>query len=312
MDIVLYRPDVAAAVAESYNRAFGRVSLCYPVGPDDLAAAVASPDALDRDPPLQALAAFVASEGEDVLGFIQAGVQPPEHAGGAGLGMIRFFWYEAGRRAVGQALLEAAEAHLRRRGIERVEAFYDRYTFPFCQMRPCYLSDSLGHVQALLLVNGYEWVAGEVVLVWPDFEPVEPRPLDGPIELAVQWRETPDRRPTATVNALKDGRRIGQCQCVRVGDYTDDERARDWFFTVWLGVDDEFQGRGLGKHLLRRAFVEMRGAGYRHAAISTREHNHRAFVFYSNFGYQVADWTHGFGRSLVGPAGTPRNGKRAP
>ena len=87
------------------------MSLCYPVGPDDLAAAVASPDALDRDPPLQALAAFVASEGEDVLGFIQAGVQPPEHAGGAGLGMIRFFWYEAGRRAVGQALLEAAEAH---------------------------------------------------------------------------------------------------------------------------------------------------------------------------------------------------------
>lgn len=312
MDIALYHPEVAAAVTESYNRTFRRVPLCYPVGPEDFAAAVASPDALDRDPPLRALAAFVATEGGNVLGFIQAGVQPPEQAGGAGQGMIRFFWYEAGRRDVGQALLEAAEAHLRRRGVEYVEAFYDRYTYSFYQMRPCYLSDSLGHVQALLLVNGYERVAGEVVLVRPDFEPVEPQAPDLPIEVAVQWQKTPGKRPTAAVNALKDGRRIGQCLCARVGDYTDDESARDWFFTIWIGVDDEFQGHGLGKHLLRRALVEMRGAGYRHAAISTREHNHRAFLFYSNFGYHVADWTHGFGRSLVGPTGTEGSGKRTP
>jgi ribosomal protein S18 acetylase RimI-like enzyme len=311
MQVAPYRPDAAPAVTESYNRTFAHVPLCYPVYPEAMAAAAASPDALDRDPPLQALAAFVAGEGSDVRGFIQAGVQPPEHAGGTGLGMIRFFWYEAGRRAVGQALLEAAEAHLRRRGVERVEAFYDRYKFPFCQMRPCYLSDSLGHMQALLLANGYDRVAGEVVLAWPDFEPVDPGSIDGPIEVAVQWREASDRRPTATVNALKDGRRIGQCLCVRVADYADDERARDWFFTIWLGVDDEFQGRGLGKHLLRRALVEMRAAGCRHAAISTREHNHRAFLFYTNFGYRVADWTHGFGRSLAGPPGIARKGKRS-
>ena len=306
MQIALFKPEMAPAVTESYNRTFRNVPLCYAVRPDDMAAAVASPDALDRDPPLQALTAFVATEGSDVQGFIQAGVQPPEHGKGAGLGMIRFFWYEAGHRAVGQALLEAAEAHLRRRGIERAEAFYDRYKFPFCQMRPCYLSDSLGHVQALLLMNGYERVSGEVVLAWPDFEPVAPPPLAARMEIDVEWVETPGRRPTATVHALKDGRRIGQCRAVRVADYADDERARDWFFTMWLGVDDEYQGHGLGMYLLRRSFVEMHGAGYRHAAISTRLHNHRAFLFYSNFGYHVADWTHGFGRDLAVPAARRR------
>ena len=312
MQIALYKSDAAPAVTESYNRTFADVPLCYPVGADDMAAAAASPDALVAgDPPLQALTAYVATEGDRVLGFIQVGMLPPEQAVGARQGMIRFFWYEAGHRTVGQALLNAAEAHLRRRAIGHVEVFRDRYKFPFCQMRPCYLSDSLGHVQALLLMKGYERVAGEVVLTWPDFEPVEPRPLDGPFEIAVQWKETPDRRPTATVNALKDGRRIGQCVCVRVADYADDEAARDWFFTVWLGVDDEFQGHGLGMHLLRRSFVEMRGAGYRHAGISTRLHNHRAFVFYSNFGYHVTDWTHGFGRALAVPAGITREGKRA-
>jgi len=252
------------------------------------------------------MAAFAAADDDGVRGFVQAGVLPPDPEGEAGLGMIRFFWYEPGCRAVGQALLEEAEAHLSRCGVGRIEVFRDRYKFPFCQMRPCYLSDSLGHVQALLLVNGYERVAGEVVLAWPDFEPVPPRPPAEPVDIAVQWHAAPDRRPAATLDAFKDGRPIAQCRCVRVGDYSDDERARDWFFVVWLGVDDEYQGHGLGMHLLRRAFVEMRGVGYRHAAISTRLHNHRAFLFYSNFGYHVADWTHGFGRTVAPPAAQAR------
>lgn len=69
--------------------------------------------------------------------------------------------------------------------------------------------------------------------------------------------------------------------------------------TTGLFIADEMQGRGLGKYLLRRALAEMRGAGYRHAIISTSLGNDRAFVFYSNFGYRFCDWTYGWRRELA-------------
>ena len=76
MPILPYRAEMAGAVTESYNRTFGRVPLCYPVRADDVAAAVASPEALVRDPPLTAMAAFAAADDDGVRGFVQAGVLP--------------------------------------------------------------------------------------------------------------------------------------------------------------------------------------------------------------------------------------------
>jgi len=64
-------------------------------------------------------------------------------------------------------------------------------------------------------------------------------------------------------------------------------------------VVDELQSRGLGRHLLQRSLKEMHGAGFRHAAISTALGNHRAFLFYTNYGYRVVDWTYGLGRELT-------------
>ena len=45
--------------------------------------------------------------------------------------------------------------------------------------------------------------------------------------------------------------------------------AQDWLHTVWLGIEDEFQGQGLGRYLLQYELQEMHKVGYRHAAIST-------------------------------------------
>jgi GNAT superfamily N-acetyltransferase len=64
-------------------------------------------------------------------------------------------------------------------------------------------------------------------------------------------------------------------------------------------VEEAFQGRGLGRSLLQRALAAGREVGYRHACISTDWRNYRAFVFYSNYGYQVADWTYIYARSLA-------------
>ena len=93
-------------------------------------------------------------------------------------------------------------------------------------------------------------------------------------------------------------RLIGECVCGRIGDHSDDEAARDWFIVHWLWAAEEVRRRGLARHLLHRALVEMRGAGYRHSAISTAWDNHRAALFYGNVGYHVVDWTYALGRRL--------------
>ena len=82
------------------------------------------------------------------------------------------------------------------------------------------------------------------------------------------------------------------------GEISDAEAAQDWLFVIWLWVKDDLQGQGLGRHLLQRNLQEMHGVGYRHAAISTDWENHRAFLFYSNYGFHQADWTFCYRREL--------------
>ena len=61
---------------------------------------------------------------------------------------------------------------------------------------------------------------------------------------------------------------MGQCVVRSGGEYSRDPDALHWAFIDWLGVRDEHQGIGLGKHLLQRGLNEMRLIGYRHACIS--------------------------------------------
>ena len=77
-----------------------------------------------------------------------------------------------------------------------------------------------------------------------------------------------------------------------------------------------------GEDYLRgRALVEMKKAGYRHAAISAGWDNYRAISFYSNYGYRVVDWAYGLQRGLraasaretsIRPMAPPRNSSSPP
>ena len=75
-------------------------------------------------------------------------------------------------------------------------------------------------------------------------------------------------------------------------------RLKDWHFCNWLGVEEEVQGKGLGRYLLQQARLEMHTVGYRHAGISTAWKNYRAFQFYSNDGYRLSDWTYAWEKNI--------------
>jgi len=301
MQIRQYTPELAEEAAQAYNRLVQKVPYCYAVTGKTFGVEVSKPLPDDTDDvPLEWQNELVATEAGRVQGFIQFGAtlkRSDEHRRERE-GIIRFFWYETGRRAAGQALLNAAEKVLRDRGVRRVDAFHQNYTYGFYQLEYSYLSTRLGHIDGLLRLNGYRRVAGEVFLQRTDFDPLEPIRTDLDARISVQWEKGRAHRPNLRVGAHLRDTQVGACFAHGIADYAGDETARDWFCIASLGVDDSFRGRYLGKHLLERTMSEMRRAGYRHAIISTAANNHLAFVFYCNMGFEVSDWTFGLSKIL--------------
>ena len=133
---------------------------------------------------------------------------------------------------------------------------------------------------------------------WLAYTPPEPVPAGVPVEVELAWKEEPGRRPALDVRALRDGELVANCDCGSMAAHAPVPEAQPWLCVHWLGVTERLQGKGLGRFLLQTALRELHGAGYRHAAISTDWRNHRAFLFYTNMGFRVNDWTYGLGRDL--------------
>ena len=299
MEIIPYSPELAGPLTAAYNVAVAGVPHCFPVTADDVGEALANDRGEARsDGAVRSRAVFVALGADrSVQGFIDVGLGTPK-PDRSEQGVVPFFWYAPGHRETGQRLLQTAERHLRECGASSVQVFPQEYRYPFYHLCSAYLSIHIGHVEALLAMNGYARTRGEVYLDWPDFAVPAPLAPGVEAEITVQWQESQDRLPGMKLLALRDGEELGVCECGSCGEFTRAPEAQDWFYTAWLGVAEGVRARGLGRCLLGRALAEMRSAGYRHAVISTALSNHRAYLFYSNFGYRTTDWTFGWTRRL--------------
>jgi GNAT superfamily N-acetyltransferase len=298
MEILPYEPSAASELAMVYNRAVEPVPHCYPVGDEEFARALApTVGEGEANPRLHSEAAFVAREGGAIVGFVHFAVGPLKE-GEAERGSIRFLWYERGHRAAGQALLDAAERNLRDQRMSRIEAIRSRDTYRFYHLSSGHLSDHLEHVRALLTLNGYRPIDGEVVLDHPNYGPVALAHSAVEAEITLECREGHGRLPNLSVKALRGEEQIGICNSASCGEFSRAEAAQDWLFVTWLWVKEDLQGQGLGRYLLQRNLQEMHRIGYRHAAISTDWENHRALLFYSNHGFHAVDWTYCYGREF--------------
>src|SRR5947209_16473103 len=203
MEILAYESSLASELAALYNRAVEPVPHCYPVGDEEFAHALAPTVGQgEAHPRLHSEAAFVAREGSAIVGFVHTGVGPLEE-GEAERGSIRFLWYERGHRAAGQALLEAAERNLRDQRMSQIEAVRNRDKYRFYHVSCGHLSDHLEHVRALLTLNGYRPIDGEVVLDRPNYGPVAPAHSEVQAEIMLEWRDGPGRLPNLRVKALR-------------------------------------------------------------------------------------------------------------
>ena len=298
MQVLPYEPTMLPKVTAAYNHIIQNVPHCYPTTEARFGDAIAGVIGEgDKESRLHSEAAYVAMEADALLGFIHVGIGKI-WGSQAERGIIHFFWYERGQRAAGQALLDAAEAYLRQQDVERITAFSQQYRYRFYYLPAAYLSDHLDHLHALLQFNGYKKSEGEVFLNWPNYD-VQPVPTEVPMDVSVALKPERGKLPGLIVSAKQEGQKVGVCESICAGGISQTEAAQHWLFTTWLGVEEAFQGKGVGRYLLQRCLVEMRKIGYRNAAISTAWDNYRAFVFYSNCGYHVVDWTYGLTRDLM-------------
>ena len=300
MEILQYTSDQQTPVTQFYNRLIANVPHCYPVTEEEFAIVLrgvttGKADKDDFGRGLDSETAFVAMTEGAVQAFIHVGLTQMRDED---VGIIRFLGYERGARRAGQAVLEKAETYLQAFNVTRIFAAERRYRFYHFEYA-C-LSDALDQVQGLLGFNGYHRRNGWVFLDWENYD-VKPIPAPIPVTLSVEWKNERGQRPDSVVKAYRGDEEIGLCVSVSGGEYSDHPDAQDWFHTVYLEIEDEFQGQGLGRYLLQYALQEMKKIGYRHAAISTRWDDYRALLFYSNCGYRVADWTYAYEKVLSEP-----------
>jgi len=228
-------------------------------------------------------------------------------------GVIRFLSYRPGQRQIGTALLEAAEKWARERGRGEIFGWNSLYAYPFYHLFHANLSDRLGHLHSLFGKAGYQPDWGEVFFDWTGFvPPAVPMPALN-FDLEVERQEKPEHERNQTVvKALHNGEEIGRCIMLRLGEVLPRPDGREWSFCDWLGVNEPLQGRGLGKFLLAQSLVEMQRAGCKHAAISTSHQNYRAYLFYTNFGFNFCDRTTSFRKQLENLALTAEDAETCP
>lgn len=300
IEIREFERDMAAGVARCYSEVVAPAPHCEPVTEDWFS----QPERLAQGPLREeSLLVALADDGE-VAGFVHVGVAPPpkdEWQLKGEPGVIRFLAYRSGERPVGSALLEAAEAWARERGRKEIVAGHCNHTYPFYHLPFSHISERISHLPPLFGMAGYAVCESEVFFSWENFEPPDvPAPGLG-VELVPEWRDQVDTFGEGLiVYPRRGGKNLGECKIVLLGSDRRRPELKGWCFCIHLYLDEPLQGKGLGKHLLARGLVEMHARGLRHAMISTDWNNHRAYLFYTNFGFGFVDRTFAFRKELTG------------
>jgi len=120
-------------LADVYNEQVAWVPHCYPTTPEEFEAALHERTARDKHAKqLGSDKLFIGEENGAVIGFAHAAMGELDVDGYQKCGgFIHFLTYRPGRRAVGQALLEACERHLREARAGRLWAFQKLGGYPF-------------------------------------------------------------------------------------------------------------------------------------------------------------------------------------
>lgn len=282
-----------------YNEQLKDTPYFYPIMPEEFADGIFNRINEEGETNLESEKIIVGIQNDKILGFAHVSIGKAcqfgkEKEGG----FIHFLTYQPGYRSTGQAIIIECERYLCSFNISQIWAFLHASNYRFYHLGFGHISDRIAHVYSLFGMNGYKIDIGEVFMSYPKYESPEPILFDSRIKIIVTKKEGRGLFPGLHVQALYDDNEIGECISVSFGEFYNAKEAQDSFFTKWLGVEKEYQGKGIGRYLLQRTLFEMRKIGYKNAFISTNIINYRAQLFYSNFGYRVTDTAYALAKSF--------------
>lgn len=282
-----------------YNEQLKDTPYFYPIMPEEFADGIFNRINEEGETNLESEKIIVGLQNDKILGFAHVSIGKAcqfgkEKEGG----FIHFLIYQPGYRSIGQAIIIECERYLCSFNISQIWAFLHASNYRFYHLGFGHISDRIAHVYSLFGMNGYKIDIGEVFMSYPKYESPEPILFDSKIKIIVTKKEGRGLFPGLHVQALYDDNEIGECISVSFGEFYHAKEAQDSFFTKWLGVEKEYQGKGIGRYLLQRTLFEMRKIGYKNAFISTDIINYRAQLFYSNFGYRVTDTAYALVKSF--------------
>ena len=284
-----------------YNEQLKDAPYFYPVSPEEFEDGIVSrnnPSNPEAD--LHSEKIIVGEQDGKIVGFAHVSFGELKNWGDPKKGgFFHFMTYQSGFRPIGQAILEECERYLKELDAEQIWVFMNASNYRFYHLGFGYLSDKMAHVYGLFRMNGYGIDIGEVFMSYPEYEVPKPILPDEQIKITVTKKDGSGTLPNLQIKAFRNDDEIGECYTVSLEEFYQAKEAQDSFFTKWLGVDEKEQGKGLGKYLLQRMFLEMHKLGYKNAVISTNVKNHRALLFYTNFGYKVTDTSYGLFKKLT-------------
>lgn len=298
MRIVQYEPTHADALTRLYNEVVaGLVPRCYPVTTETLSSELSGTSA-DPENLIHSEQVLTAVRGREPVAFAHLAIGRKDRGDNQEHGHIRFLCCRHGDRDVGAALLKKAEGYFKGQKVSDSIAFWHYHKYPFYYRESACLSDRLGHVAAWLGLNGYRPIRGEIMMEMPNYTPADILLPEIAVELREDLKPGHGKLPDLDLKVYLGQREVGTCTCVSCAQYGEDKDLDEWWLPEWLGLEDEVQGKGVGRFLLRTALRRMHDRGYRHAAISTDEQNYRAACLYTSEGYRVIDRTHAYAKDL--------------
>ena len=286
LQIVDYQPAHGEVLCEIYEATTSDCAHCHPVDRDLFARTLGG----EMDSVLGERV-FVAIRDGSPLGFSHAVIRNPKNLEG-NCGAIRFLSYNRGDRGTGIELLRTTLDYFREEKVVAIRAFDHNDQYPFYHRNHAYLSDRIGHVQALLTCEGFRRGGGEVHLDWDDFELEDPFEIEQEVDLTWKTEESAGPIPSFNGRCTSGETLIGETRVISAANCHPSQGDR--LFVNWLGVEEAFQRKGYGRYILQEAMREGKRMGYRHAGISTAFNNYRAYAFYTNCGFRVTDWTYGW------------------
>ncbi|MCP4538710.1 MAG: GNAT family N-acetyltransferase [Chloroflexi bacterium] len=274
MNIKEYKKDDLHKLFEYWQKMGAAIPYFFPVSASKWQTCLLE-DELEGEKVFKSLETYVATESDQVLGFVQYG-QPNFAWDENGnkysdpqIGVIRHLYFERGRNDVGEALL--AKISDRMTQFQQNHAFYHAFGMS-CNAHHGKLHSSQSHVEQLLQAHGFA-VEHENIYYVLDMNVVESIE-DGRLQL----KSAPEGNKENFQAQLND-ETIATAQVRYMGALTNGY-AHDVAYLTWIGMHEQHQGKGIGTEFLQLLVEYLTSKGYRYLHTDTASDNLRAQHFY--------------------------------